>query len=55
LQFVQAQGGDPRVVDKPELLPAAASVEVLALPCDGYESIDASARRDLRRHGRWEA
>jgi len=48
VQFVQAQGGDPRVVDKPSLLPAAASVEVLLAPCDGYlESIDARALGEI--------
>jgi pyrimidine-nucleoside phosphorylase len=48
VEFVKAQGGDPRVVDKPELLPAAASVEVLVAPCDGcVKSIDARALGEI--------
>jgi thymidine phosphorylase len=48
VQFVQAQGGDARVVDKPSLLPTAASVEVLVAPCDGYlERIDARALGEI--------
>jgi pyrimidine-nucleoside phosphorylase len=41
-QWVVAQGGDPRVVDNPDLLPQAAIVDVLASPESGYVSdIDA--------------
>ena len=48
VQFVQAQGGDPRVVEKPSLLPAAAAVEVVLAPCDGYvKSIDARALGEI--------
>ncbi len=37
-QWVVAQGGDPRVVDNPELLPKAAIVDVLPSPESGYIS-----------------
>jgi len=48
VQFVQAQGGDPRVIDEPSLLPASASVEVVVAPCDGYiKSIDARALGEI--------
>jgi pyrimidine-nucleoside phosphorylase len=35
-QWVTAQGGDARVIDSPELLPAAQIVETLAAPESGY-------------------
>jgi pyrimidine-nucleoside phosphorylase len=34
-QIIQAQGGDPRVVENPELLPQAGEVEVFRAPRDG--------------------
>jgi pyrimidine-nucleoside phosphorylase len=37
-QWVVAQGGDPRVVDNPDLLPKAAIVDVLPSPESGYIS-----------------
>jgi pyrimidine-nucleoside phosphorylase len=41
-QFVAAQGGDPRQIDDPDLLPRARWVEPLLSPCSGYlAAIDA--------------
>ena len=37
-QWVEAQGGDPRVVDNPDLLPKASIVDVLASSESGYIS-----------------
>jgi pyrimidine-nucleoside phosphorylase len=36
--LVSAQGGDVRVVDEPDRLPQASSVEVVTAPCNGYLS-----------------
>jgi len=48
VQFVQAQGGDAKVVEKPSLLPTAASVEAVIAPCDGYlAGIDARALGEI--------
>jgi pyrimidine-nucleoside phosphorylase len=42
--MVEAQGGDPRVVDDPDRLPRARHVETLAAPADGtVAAIDAEA------------
>ncbi|MBB3109217.1 pyrimidine-nucleoside phosphorylase [Paenibacillus phyllosphaerae] len=41
-EFVAAQGGDPNVVDKPELMPQAAAVIDVLAPADGFvQKIDA--------------
>jgi pyrimidine-nucleoside phosphorylase len=45
--IIQAQGGDPRVLDDPALLPQAAEVEVFRAPRDGVV-----ARIEPRRIGR---
>jgi pyrimidine-nucleoside phosphorylase len=37
-RIIEAQGGDPRVVDDPDLLPQAAEVEVFRAPRDGVVS-----------------
>jgi pyrimidine-nucleoside phosphorylase len=43
-QLVEAQGGDPRLVDKPELLPQATLVECLTAPRSAYVAgLDTSA------------
>lgn len=35
-EMVQAQGGDPKMVDDPELLPKASCIQNVLAPCDGY-------------------
>jgi pyrimidine-nucleoside phosphorylase len=43
-EVVEAQGGDPRAVDDPDLLPRAAHVEPFPAPRDGYlTAVDARA------------
>lgn len=43
-QVVEAQGGDPRVIERPELLPTARASLTVPSPSDGYvSSIDAEA------------
>lgn len=37
-EFIEAQGGDPRVIDNPDLLPMASHVEDLLSPAGGYVS-----------------
>jgi pyrimidine-nucleoside phosphorylase len=46
-RIIEAQGGDPRVVDDPALLPQAAEVEVFRAPQDGV-----IAQVEPRRIGR---
>jgi pyrimidine-nucleoside phosphorylase len=48
VQFVEAQGGDPGIAERPTLLPAAAAVEVFAAPRGGYvKRIDARALGEI--------
>jgi pyrimidine-nucleoside phosphorylase len=47
-QFVEAQGGDKRIIDDLSLLPRASSVETVVAECNGYVScIDARALGEL--------
>lgn len=49
-ELIEAQGGDPRVIDKPDLLPSASHIYEGKSPRDGYvQRIDARAIGELVR------